>query len=63
MPLPVFVCTKVQGLHEFGGIMARRISLIMIIVAVSLGSGHLVQSRAAQEKALHSADLAEQGNG
>ena len=33
--------------------MTRRISLVVIIMAVSLGSGHLVQNRAAQEKALH----------
>jgi hypothetical protein len=43
--------------------MARRISLVVIILAVSLGSGHLVQSRAEQEKAAHSVALVEGGNG
>jgi hypothetical protein len=31
--------------------MAKRIGLLVIILAVSLGSGHLVQTRAAQENA------------
>lgn len=43
--------------------MARRISLVIIILAISLGSGHLVQSRVAHEKAMRTIAGSPDGNG
>lgn len=42
--------------------MARRISLAVIILSISIGSGHLMELRAAQEHAEKVAQISEADN-
>lgn len=42
--------------------MARRISLVVIILSISIGSGHLMELRAAQERAEKEVALVNPGN-
>jgi hypothetical protein len=45
-----------------GGIMARRISLVVLILSISIGSGHLMERRVAQERAEQAVAVVEPGN-